>query len=260
MSHQVKNPKSDSQAWQGLLAQEAQLDYYNRACASILKPHLGQRILDIGIGTGNVAIHLAKGALSYVGVDLEEKHIRYSAHRLSGIRFQGHVVDMGKEGALSFLNPDDFDSIVSINCLEHIEDDIGTLRRLWDIALPGTPIVILVPAHGFLYGALDRQAGHFRRYDKQQLRKTMESAGFAVTKLRHYNIMGALAWLLAGRQFIRKPDSEVAQPDKVTPRWSLLFSLASLARFPMQTILALERSIPFPIGLSLIALGKKPFA
>ena len=62
--------------------------------------------------------------------------------------------------------------------LEHFEDDDGALRS-WLPALRGRGWLLLsVPAFAGRFGPWDTKAGHFRRYEREQLGTALRSAGF----------------------------------------------------------------------------------
>jgi 2-polyprenyl-3-methyl-5-hydroxy-6-metoxy-1,4-benzoquinol methylase len=62
-----------------------------------------------------------------------------------------------------------FDSIIAINVLEHVENDIYALQQLHKLLKNGGMLIILVPCHKFLYNIIDKKIGHLRRYSKKDL-------------------------------------------------------------------------------------------
>jgi SAM-dependent methyltransferase len=85
------------------------------------------------------------------------------------------------------------------NVLEHIEDDGAVLAAVVDALEPGGELAILVPAHPFLFGRLDRRFGHFRRYTRDGVRALIAGAGAELTDLRSFNTLGVPGWWIAGR-------------------------------------------------------------
>jgi SAM-dependent methyltransferase len=63
-----------------------------------------------------------------------------------------------------------FDTIVYIDVLEHIADDRKEMKRAAELLKPNGRLIILSPAHQFLFTPFDAAIGHFRRYNKQMLR------------------------------------------------------------------------------------------
>ena len=89
-----------------------------------------------------------------------------------------------------------YDTVVMVNVLEHIEDDHAAARGLYDALTPEGKLLIFVPALPFLFSALDRVYGHFRRYRRHDLKICVERAGFRIEKLRYFDITGVLPWWL----------------------------------------------------------------
>ena len=87
---------------------------------------------------------------------------------------------------LSDLPAATFDYLLAFEVLEHIKDDIGALSGWATHLRPGGRLMVSVPAHQRKYGKSDELVGHVRRYDKQQLRLLLESAGFADIRIVNY--------------------------------------------------------------------------
>jgi SAM-dependent methyltransferase len=113
-------------------------------------------------------------------------------------KFPNHSIIQGTIDALR--SDDDWNAIVNINVLEHIQDDERELKNYHARLLKqnGT-LCLFVPARPELYSQLDKDFGHFRRYTRAELRQKLERAGFEIVRLRYYNIVGYLAWWLMFR-------------------------------------------------------------
>jgi len=70
---------------------------------------------------------------------------------------------------------DRFDAIVYIDVLEHIENDVDELSKAADLLKVAGHLVILSPAHQWLYTPFDREIGHYRRYSKKSLLRVIPS-------------------------------------------------------------------------------------
>lgn len=86
--------------------------------------------------------------------------------------------------------------IFSLNVLEHIEDDLLTVRQLYKKLRPGGTLLIYVPATDYLWSSLDTRVLHFRRYTRSTLRGLVEQAGFRVQELRYADSLGFFAALV----------------------------------------------------------------
>jgi SAM-dependent methyltransferase len=149
------------------------------------------RILDFGAGAGTFARPLHTFGLN---VTCLEPDLALGAM----LRGQGLQV----ASAIEQLPDDSFDFIYTLNVLEHIDDDVGALRGLHAKLLKGGRLLIYVPAFQVLYGAMDRQVGHVRRYRRRDLAKRVTNAGFTVESSEYADSVGFFA-ALAFRFFRR---------------------------------------------------------
>ena len=136
---------------------------------------LGQRVVEVGCGTGNFTGFLLERA-SVIAVDTEPECV----WRLR-LRYPDqpnlHVECCGPPGA-AFLELRRFepDSCVCLNVIEHIGRDVDALAAMAAILQPGGTIILLAPAFEALYGPIDYQLGHYRRYTKRSLSMAARAA------------------------------------------------------------------------------------
>ena len=89
-----------------------------------------------------------------------------------------------------------FDAILYIDVLEHIEDDRAEMARAAARLKPGGALIVLAPAHPFLFTPFDRAIGHFRRYTRASLAASLQDAApatLSVEKLVYLDAAGMLA-------------------------------------------------------------------
>ena len=143
--------------------------------------------------------------------------------------------------------PNAYDTVVSVNVLEHIGDDRGELRRCFRLLKPGGRLGLLVPARPEIYAPIDRSFGHHRRYTRGGLREKLVSAGFSVDHLHYFNFPGYFAWWLNFKcRGVRTFDAGMVS-------W--------YDRFVVPVALAVEQSgLRPPLGQSLVALTTRPIA
>ena len=89
-----------------------------------------------------------------------------------------------------------YDSVVFINVLEHIEDDLQAIQKSYEIINKNGHIVIFVPALQFLYSDFDRSIGHFKRYYKSELNKLVLQSGFKVIECKYFDSVGIIPWFI----------------------------------------------------------------
>src|SRR5262249_53136043 len=135
-----------------------------------IEPFLGAEVLEVGAGMGGTT-KLLCGPRQDAWICLEPD--AELAQALSQAVQQGELPGSCQVvvGALSQIPPSSlFDTILYIDVLEHIEDDRGELEQAAGHLKPGGHLVVLGPAHPWLFSPFDRAIGHYRRYTKSSLR------------------------------------------------------------------------------------------
>jgi len=219
--------------------------HYNQWIYSLLEPYLSGVVLDVGSGLGDIASLFVRPQVEEVILsDCDENLVAKLRQRPFSLRkYRVVVLDIAEDEAITQLKGERVDTITCVNVLEHIEGDIGVLRRMRDMLKPGGRVVILVPALLCLYGTLDACHGHQRRYTHETLKTKMQSAGFHIESWRYMNIFGVLSWFLAGRVLKQRkfPEKACYQLDKIVP-----------------LLRGIERWFRSPWGQSLVMVGRIP--
>jgi SAM-dependent methyltransferase len=231
----------ESLALTSTLNQLAKLDRYNHWIYEHISHALGRRVLEVGSGTGNITQFLCSEGREVTATDIVPSY-RSELDRLFGDdpKIRVEKFDLTVKAPDAFI-ADPFDSVVCLNVLEHIEDDLFALAQMRDSLTTGGKLALLVPAHRFLYGEFDRAVGHFRRYERRELADKLEKAGFIVLEMKFFSLAAALPWFINGR-LLKRDYIPAGQ--------------ANLANL-LVPLLKLERLIGPPCGLSLIAIAQK---
>jgi SAM-dependent methyltransferase len=160
-------------------------------------------VLEVGCGAGDLLLNLSR--LGYEGVGLETSEAaRQEAERRTRpaggrVRIAADVADA--DGC--------FDLVVACEVLEHIEDDRGALAEWVARLAPGGHVLVSVPAHRRRWSDSDVWAGHYRRYERNDLRSLLEGAGLLVDRIGCYGFPVAnLVEPLRNRQHRRRLASE----------------------------------------------------
>jgi hypothetical protein len=206
-----------------------------------VKPWLGSRVVELGVGRGNMSRHIRK----HPHVLLTDYRLDYLIplrERWPSPNLQIGKLDMTVAADFEQLRAFAPDTVVFFNVLEHIEDDGAVLRNLFATVPVGCRIVVLVPYNMSLYSVFDKELGHFRRYGKGELEDKMRAAGLEVETQFYFNKAGVPAWYVAntlGGQKSLKP-------------WQLwLYGLLT----PIFRVF--DRIVPMS-GLSTVVIGRKP--
>ena len=170
----------------------------------VLRPELGDTVIEIGAGLGSLTGRLMAKKLEYVAAEQDPLFLHALRNRF--LRTPNVTV-----AQLDAEHPADFepwtgrfDTALCINQLELAEDPVEVMRAVRRCLKPGGTAVVLVPQGPGLYGSLDRGMGHKRRFSRVDLSKTLESAGFKVERTRQLNKIGAVSWWIHAKLLRRK--------------------------------------------------------
>jgi glycosyltransferase involved in cell wall biosynthesis len=211
---------------------------FTRWMADVIQPYIGDRVLEVGAGTGNMSVHLMPRSV-YWATDVNAHYLDYLV-TLRATRPYMRVAHTNAMDGATFPTGQSFDTVVCLNVVEHVEDDLGALRNIWNALSDGGRAVILVPCGPGLYGSLDEVLGHFRRYTREQLVGVAEQAGFRVEQVLKFNRPGVVAWWLNGRILHRRTFGlgQIRMLNVLTPIFRLLDSWLPL---PPLSIIAILR-------------------
>ena len=238
MAHRAQPPRGFAAADAELVEVLDNLDgatNYLSWIIDLVRPHLRPPILDFGAGHGTVTECLAAFG-PVTALDASPRCLAVLKERLGG-RDGVDIV-----GSVEALDGRRYGSIVLINVLEHIEDDVSILRELRDLLAPGGRVVLFVPAHRLLYSRFDRMIGHFRRYDRSTLRATIGAAGLEPEVLRFVNPVGAVGWLVVAKLLGRVPTSPGA--------------IRFFDRRAVPVLRRLDRWLRLPFGQSIVCVAR----
>ena len=213
---------------------------YRRYLLDLLEPHLGPAILEVGSGLGDLAEGL-EGHERLVVTDVDPGCLAELSRRFAG-RPEVEVKAFDLREDRRVTTP--VDTVLAVNVLEHIEDDVAALRRMTAEVVPGGTVVLFVPAYPSLYGPHDRAAGHVRRYTPRTLRASVVASGLRVEVLHPVNFLGGVAWWVA-----------VRVGGCSSPRSDLV---GLYDRFVVPVVRLMERRWKPPFGQSIICVARVP--
>jgi glycosyltransferase involved in cell wall biosynthesis len=166
-----------------------------------LRPHLGDEVLEVGAGIGNLTGRLMSRRLLYVAAEKDPLHLHALRNRfLRTPNVAVQRLDPELPGDLAGLESC-FDTVLCLNVLEQLEDPGAVLDSLAATLRTGGSLVVLVPNVPGLYGTLDRSLGHRRRYDDASIRELLGSHGFHVESAESINKIALVPWWAYGRLF-----------------------------------------------------------
>jgi SAM-dependent methyltransferase len=217
-------------------------NYFAWQCR-LVQNELGRRVVEVGCGVGNFTRMLLDRE-AVIAVDPEPGCIeRLNSRYPDCANLHAFVcaAPSPEFGSLARFRPD---TCVCLNVLEHIEDDAAALAGMASVLQPGGVVVLLVPAFPALYGPIDRNLGHFRRYTRGRIRTLARRTGLRIRKMHYSNFIGFFGWWTNAH--ILKCEAQSAAQIRFFDRWLVP---------PMS---ALERLAPPPFGQSILAVIEKP--
>ncbi|MCL6507677.1 MAG: glycosyltransferase [Bryobacteraceae bacterium] len=172
--------------------------------ARILRPYAGDSILEVSAGIGNITVRLMGRSVRYVACEHDPLYLHTLRNRfLRTPNVEVRRLDPARPEDFCGFH-EEFDTVLCLNVLEHLDEPRATLAALWKALRPGGCLLVLVPQSPALYSDLDRTLGHKRRFEARQLRSLLEGAGFRLEAVRELNKIGAPAWWLYGKVMRRR--------------------------------------------------------
>ncbi len=202
------------------------------------------QILDAGCGSGRNMVELApRGEVT--GIELSPTSVAVARARNVGEVVEGSVEE------LPF--PDhSFDFAVCLDVIEHLDDDLRTMRELRRVVRPGGRLLVTVPAYPSLWSSHDVVNHHRRRYTRSTLLHVARESGWEATRTTHFNAL-LLPAAMAYRWWERlshQPLGERSSDLERTPAW-----LNQVLRVPLEVEARLiARGARIPFGLSLLVV------
>lgn len=215
--------------------------HYNEWIYSTIEPFLGKRILEIGCGVGTMTQFLL-GGRTVVSVDNSATALEIMKGRFFGTEnlklFLYDIID----GDNTELRKHNFDTIVCISVLEHIKNDLKALQNSYDLLEKKGRLIIFVPAIKALYGTIDQEDGHFRRYGHQELKNKLKRANFFIEKYFSMNLFGIIPWFFHNKILKKQvhPEDQMKFLDRFVPFCAFL-----------------ENTFHPPFGLNLVSICHK---
>lgn len=189
----------------------AQAHNWKRYWSGRIAPFVRGAVLEVGAGIGANTRLLASIEFARWTCLEPDSSLAQQIELPPGSR---HEVTLGTVADLASALT--FDSILYIDVLEHIEDDAAEMARAAARLKPGGALIVLSPAHPFLFTPFDEAIGHFRRYTKTTLRRAAPQ-GLPEVTVTYLDSVGMLASL--GNRLLLAQSMPTAQQIGVWDRY-----------------------------------------
>jgi SAM-dependent methyltransferase len=238
-------------AHEAIVAAEARhfwFDTRRRLVLSALQRHAqgARSLLEVGCGTGYVleGVGHACPDLALTGTDALLASLSRVAQRLP----DATLLQMD---ARHIPFRDEFDVLLALDVVEHIEDDRAALAEMARALRPGGVMILTVPQHTWLWSTLDEWSGHKRRYERGVLRERLVAAGLRVERLTSFSALVLPLLILARRRPQRSAFDPLAELRIAGPLNALLRLPSTLERG------LIGAGVSFPAGGSLLAVARR---
>ncbi|MDD5760244.1 MAG: class I SAM-dependent methyltransferase [Desulfobulbaceae bacterium] len=141
----------------------------------LLKKHFNTptpRVLDVGCGDGRIAkIVMETYNAKLEGIEMNPSMANVA--RINGVACVAYKIEERKQ-------KNEYDLILLLDVLEHIEKDDDALRKIVNQLKPRGNLLITVPLIKALWSPQDIEVGHKRRYEKDEIRKLLRKQGLEI--------------------------------------------------------------------------------
>jgi len=206
-------------------------------------------VMDVGAGGGGMVAWLLERGYDARGIDLSPSTVEAAQRFLASRDLPtDRIRHIGLEQLIE--QGETHDNVISMDCIEHIEDDRAAFSGLVSLCRPGGRIVITVPALMAVFGARDHAQGHYRRYERDTLRALTEGLPVRIDQLRFWNVLGVAPTYVNQRILGRAIDESF--------RYGKPGLLPRMLRRGLQTWFhQVENRIEPPLGLTLLMVLTK---
>ena len=202
--------------------------------------------VDVGCGSGAMVRELSARWPVVVGTDFEKHALDLSRQRFTGLG--------GVQAAAEFvpLRTAIAGCVVSLDVIEHLDDDVAGLREYRRVVEDGGLVVVAVPAYRWAWSDHDVALGHRRRYTRRSLRRALEAAGLKVERTTYFH-----SWLVPPAFVLRRTPARrlvkgsAEEASFVGPR------VNALLRFVAETERRVLGRVDLPVGLSVLATARR---
>jgi SAM-dependent methyltransferase len=203
---------------------------------------------EVGCGTGFVLAGIRENfpRMRLVGSEIFADGLVFAKARLP-------EVELYQMDARRIPYECEFDVVGAFDVLEHVIEDENVLLQMFEAARPGGGLLITVPQHPFLWSASDQHAKHQRRYNRAELRRKVENAGFQIERITSFNSLLLPLMICSRMRGKRDQDVNPWREFEISP--ALNRTLESILSFEQ---IIIRKGVSFPAGGSLLLIGRRP--
>lgn len=195
--------------------------HFNRWVADTLAPSIEGEVLELGAGIGNLTVLLSTRARRYIAADTDEEHLFELRSRTANRpNVTLALCDLERAADIAALRQS-VDTVICLNALERVDDDVTALRNMCQCLRPGGIAIILVPQGEPAFGKAGQAWRQKRHYSRDELEQKLCEAGFMVQQITGFNRAAWPGWDLNSRLPRRRTLSRLQLHlfDLLVPLW-----------------------------------------
>jgi len=221
-------------------------DFRNHNLFRLIKRHLkGKKILDSGCGRGSF-LHFLGDEFETCG--LEPNQVLLQIAQESNPKSEIHP---GFAEEVDKVFSRKFDTIVMLDVLEHVEDDIALLNLLRPSLSNGGRLVIVVPAYQYLFGIRDQEVGHYRRYGRKSINSALTGCGYKPIVFRFWNMLGYFPYLWSEKVLKKRLETKLRSSSSSASMLSTILKRCLQGWFRF-----VENNLNLGFGLSILVVAE----
>ncbi len=210
-----------------------------------IKPFIKGDVLEIGSGLGSFSKILISqnGNNSVILSDIDETFVEKLSSRYKTFK-NVYVENFNLE---NIKNSSDgnfhIDTCIAINVLEHIKDDIKVIQNIHNVLNANGNLILLIPAHKYLYNIIDKSVGHLRRYNKKDIDRILKNTEFKLIESHYFNFTAIFGWILNGFILRRSVINEkfLSLYNKLVPLLKIFEKYILFKKIEMSMIIVLKK-------------------
>jgi 2-polyprenyl-3-methyl-5-hydroxy-6-metoxy-1,4-benzoquinol methylase len=215
---------------------------YHQWILSEFRDFLGKTCVEVGAGRGSFTELLLMETEKLYAVEPDVENVRH-LNQIAKKNAEGKMVVINDYFKSSYISAK-ADSLVYVNVLEHIENDVEELKNALTVLNKNGYVCVFVPAIEALYGEVDSKLGHYRRYSKKRLKKNFQKElKLEIRKMKYFDFPGIIPWYINARLLKKANLSTI--------------SVKLYDRLVIPIIKPIETFIPPPIGKNLLIVARK---
>lgn len=137
-----------------------------------------KKYLLTGVGTGYFIKKLENLGFKGEAIDISKEAIRITKNSVDNKKTNVHFGNI-----LKYKSTKKFDLVFSFEVLEHIKDDQLAINNVYKLLANDGTFIFSVPAHMSKWGKMDTMGGHYRRYERKEIKNKLELAGFKIKNI-----------------------------------------------------------------------------